>query len=649
MPENIYLSLLKKIKNASWFRREGKKGSDGAFVEHLRPGQILHRRGQHADFVYLILSGSCESLKERQDGHAELVATLVPGDAIGEFEGSFLHAESNTTIRAASETTVLQIPRNGLRKLLSRWPVKGDRNVPLEVLHMDESDRAISFRKGKVVCLTTLSDDIPFEFCAGQIAQTLYHETSKRVLRVRLNGFSEGVPLKKWATRQPREENGVFHVELNTVSVQSSESLGNLLDHYTARFDYVLLEVGRHAKLEFLLKCVGNSFSTYAFLKQSAENLFEFNLLFREAKALGKKAFTLKPLVYLQGDEKAHGISQYMEESLHHRVHFYLHSEDTGNGGLSANLRRIGREIGDTRVGLALSSGGARGLAHIGVFQVLEENGLEVDAVAGSSIGAYIAAVWGRGADGRQMEKFAKEIEGYHRIWRLMDIAMPPVRGIMSTGQRVRNRLEKTLQCTHFSDLVRPIRIVSTRLDVLERVTFSGGNVIDAILASIAIPGICVPIELNGVPYVDGGVSDPLPVDALQQMGIHKIIGVNTIPTPETLRAVALSSTARKTLWQQWKARTNALWNPFAPGNGFDNLMRSLHAAQTRLAEISCEKADVVLRPYSFGAHWHDFGNPSRYISLGREVAQRQLPEIQALFHSSYEHQTITKLLGSAA
>ena len=78
------------------------------------------------------------------------------------------------------------------------------------------------------------------------------------------------------------------------------------------------------------------------------------------------------------------------------------------------------------QVGLALSSGAARGLSHIGVLQVLEENGIEVDIVAGSSMGAYIGAVWGAGYGGREMEKFAREIEGYRGLWRLMDFAIFP-------------------------------------------------------------------------------------------------------------------------------------------------------------------------------------------------------------------------------
>src|SRR5690606_22557923 len=109
-------------------------------------------------------------------------------------------------------------------------------------------------------------------------------------------------------------------------------------------------------------------------------------------------------------------------------------------------------------------------------------------------------------------------------------------RGFLHTD-RVRKRLQRTIGSAHFSDMVRPIRVVATRIDTLERVVFHGGNVVDAVLASIAIPGVCVAVELDGVPYVDGGIVDPLPVSALEEMGIDKIIAVNTIATPASMRA----------------------------------------------------------------------------------------------------------------
>ena len=90
------------------------------------------------------------------------------------------------------------------------------------------------------------------------------------------------------------------------------------------------------------------------------------------------------------------------------------------------------------------------------------------------------------------MEGFAREIEGYRGLWRLMDPAIFPRRGLLLTD-RVRKRLEATIGALHFSDMKRPVRIVATRLDTLERVVLSSGSVVDAVLASLAMPGFACP------------------------------------------------------------------------------------------------------------------------------------------------------------
>src|SRR6266481_8512771 len=84
--------------------------------------------------------------------------------------------------------------------------------------------------------------------------------------------------------------------------------------------------------------------------------------------------------------------------------------------------------------------------------------------------------------------------------------------------------------------MVRPLRVVATNLASLDRSVFSSGEVAQAVHASSAIPGACIPVNIDGELYIDGGIADPLPVDVLQEMGIERIIAVNTIPTPAYLR-----------------------------------------------------------------------------------------------------------------
>jgi NTE family protein len=199
------------------------------------------------------------------------------------------------------------------------------------------------------------------------------------------------------------------------------------------------------------------------------------------------------------------------------------------------DIRRLAREIAHTRVGLALSSGGARGLAHIGVIQVLEENDIDVDVIAGCSMGSYIGSVWAYGYDGLGMERLAREVEHRWGLFELIDPFILPRQGFLR-GEKVKRRLKRSIGDVHFSELVRPLRIVATNLSTLERAIFSSGEVAAAVHASSAIPGACVPVKIDGELYIDGGIADPLPVDVLEEMGIERIIAVNTIPTAAYLR-----------------------------------------------------------------------------------------------------------------
>jgi len=159
---------------------------------------------------------------------------------------------------------------------------------------------------------------------------------------------------------------------------------------------------------------------------------------------------------------------------------------------------------------LALSSGAAKGFAHIGVIQVLEEQGIEVDVVAGASIGAYIGALWTFGFKGTEIEELARELEGRWGFWSLIDPTFPPRRGFLR-GHALKRRLMRSIGEARFADLERPLRVVVGNLATLDRTALAGGHVASAVHASMAVPGICVPVTLDGEAFIDGGIVDLCP------------------------------------------------------------------------------------------------------------------------------------------
>ena len=504
--------------------------------------------------------------------------------------------------------------------------------------------------------MASLSHRIADRFIVETLGQTLHDETGGAVLLVHLELAGASATLQDWGQLQlqlngdfgfaeqlERIHEGVARLRLRVSGdLLEANGIASLATHCNRHFQHVLLHTGADAPFPLLLECMLRSERTFLLLEPTAENLYHRDLLFREARSRPRSEnLNLRTIICREANE------QHFNELLKQMgssVRGFLHgcpppssAERLGawpDRNFKADIRRLAREVGRCRIGLALSSGGARGLAHIGVIQVLEENGVEVDVVAGCSMGAYVGAVWAYGYDGAIMEKLAREVEHRWALLELIDPFILPRQGFLR-GEKVKRRLKRSIGDVHFSELVRPLRIVATNLDTLERTLFSSGEVAAAVHASSAIPGACAPVNLNGELYIDGGIADPLPVDVLEEMGIERIIAVNTIPTPAFLRCRLERQREQAERRGKRSHRIRELFNQylnyFAPGNILDVILRSIHGAQMRVAEQSCLHADLVLRPLSFDGRWHDFRRPGKYIAIGRRETEKHLDEIKAL------------------
>lgn len=283
-------------------------------------------------------------------------------------------------------------------------------------------------------------------------------------------------------------------------------------------------------------------------------------------------------------------------------------------------------------VGLALSSGGAKGLAHIGVIQVLEENGIHVDAIAGTSMGAYVGGLWASGLYGKELEALATSMTSARERWTLVDPVIPPRRGFVR-GNKILARLRESLGDTQFEDLKTPFVAIATEFESLERAVLDSGELATAILASLAVPGVVVPVVREGLEYMDGGVCDPLPVRILKEkFEVDTVIAVNVLPPIGSLRAKGKRK-ENPGPWKRLMQSVNRHVNYFAPGNLLDILRGAAMGSQMRLVARSAAAADVVISAMSVETGWHDYHRFQHYIDVGREAATRALPEIFALLN----------------
>ena len=675
---------------------------------HFPKGTVIGSGDELSEAAYFILSGSCE-LRRGLPGAGEAtieafgVGTVfgaldVPGGIEGWTGGGVERGEAGAPVCAVAtaDSVLLRIERKNLEKLRPEQDHPGPNGNGNHFQHGESRVWGVETRGGavgprrlgsRVVTLAFLSKHLPAGLISRQLASSLRAETASSVVLVRfepseggsayVGGYAEGkATAVDWAPSEVvlqgqfgmasslfRTEAGFHLLTLNArLETTSPQSIASLVDQLSRQFRHVLIEaVADETPTDSVTELLLRSDLGYLLLEATTEDVYRVDLALREVRPRSAKGEGwIKPIVCLAEGEQIAGFDLLIQR-VAKPVHLFVHncpkvesgggrvpgdgaSEAGSHGRFRADVRRLAREVGGRWVGLALSSGAAKGFSHIGVIQVLEENGIEVDVVAGASIGAYIGSVWSHGHDGTECEKLARELEGRWRLWSLIDPVFPPRQGFVR-GMATKRRLMRTIGTARFADLVRPMRIVAGNLATLERATFASGEVATAVHASVAVPGICVPVTIDGETYIDGGVVDPLPVDLLRDMGVARVIAVNAIPSPDRVR-YALQ--AEKELKRLNENRTRELLrkvlpleqqlNFFARGNLFEIVVRSVHGAQVGLAEASSRLADVVLRPNLFDDRWLDCRNPGRFIALGREAAERHLEELKALAAGKEPH-----------
>ena len=248
------------------------------------------------------------------------------------------------------------------------------------------------------------------------------------------------------------------------------------------------------------------------------------------------------------------------------------------------------------RIGLALGGGAARGFAHIGVIQVLEEAGIRPDLVVGSSAGSLVAALYASGRSGAELVAIAQSMdEGAITDWSF------PGRGLIRGEALARYVREQTGNRT-IEQMRLPLGIVATDLDSGEAILFQRGDTGVAVRASSAVPAVFVPVKIGTREYVDGGLSSPVPVRFARQMGAELVLAVDISSPPDGN----------------------------ATGDVMKMLLQTFAIMGRSINRFELRDADIVVRPVLTGVGSADFTSRAKAIQAGREAALKQLPDLRA-------------------
>lgn len=301
------------------------------------------------------------------------------------------------------------------------------------------------------------------------------------------------------------------------------------------------------------------------------------------------------------------------------------------------DVRRV--PVTGKRLGLALGSGAARGLAHIGVLKVLDRVGLAIDMVAGTSIGALIGGAYAAGVTPSEMEKMALSVD-LRRLISLADIARPTT--ALINGARVAGFIRDVVGERTFADLRMPFSCVAVDVADGQAVVLSEGDVASAIRASLSTPIIFAPVERDGRLLVDGAVMNPIPVDAVWSMGADRVVAVTnqgipssqipTFPNGAPDGSIEVGRAKREGSPEIVYSRVfTAVMDTLRSPSVFQLAMGSIDLMQRELSEPQLRAADLVIAPHIDGVAHYSFYEADKLISAGEEAAEAVVGEIAAL------------------
>jgi NTE family protein len=255
------------------------------------------------------------------------------------------------------------------------------------------------------------------------------------------------------------------------------------------------------------------------------------------------------------------------------------------------------------KVGVALGGGFARGIAHIGVLRVLEQYEIPIDYIAGTSVGALIAAAY---ASGTSLDEMARQ----GTLTRFRDFGRWTLSRMgMATNDRLEHFLHKFTPAQNFSEMKIPLCIVATDVVSGESVYFTDGEISPALRASCAYPGLFIPIEYRGRTLVDGFLTEAVPAVAAQKMGAELIISVHL--EPGLLDA--------------------------KPRNTIEVISRSFSIIQVGSMQAWRNATDVLIEPDVHRVLWDEFVKTPDLVAAGQFAAQVAMPRIKALIESLAE------------
>jgi NTE family protein len=474
-----------------------------AWVE-LNGGEILFQEGAPSDALYLLLSGRLQAHVAGPDGLPQAVGEIGRGESVGEM-GVFSGKPRRATVVALRDSVLARVEPASLQAILQSAPAL---TMHLNRVIIERLQRRNTSQKLR----RNVSNIAVVSVSAGLDAESLLDRLSSELR-------SQGHAALRLTSRSINEEAGrPDAAQVTDDDPDAHYWLVNYLDELESRHALVFYQTDPEPT-QWTRRCLRQADEVLLLASASASP----DLSPIERACLGDAATRVRQdlvLLHPAGAAWAEGTLGFLARRPRVQQHYHLRQ------GNQADLGRLARLLSGNAVGLVLSGGGARGLAHIGVFRALEEAGVPIDFFGGSSIGSVLAACmacdWG-------WQKVISENRPVYLANPTSDFNYLPLVSLLS-GRKIDRILRKSFAGRHIEEMWRPFFCISTNYTQVREQVHARGELTRAIRASMAIPGVFPPVVSGNDLLVDGAVFNSLPVDVMARTGVKTILAVDLRP-----------------------------------------------------------------------------------------------------------------------
>ena len=561
------LEKLPDLASASLFRT-----IDPAALENLLPslewiflpgGETLFRAGDVGDAMYVVLAGRLRIIAQGHAGNDEAIREIARGESVGELALLTGKARS-ATARAIRDTELARLSRAAYEEAIERYPqVASQLLVQIADRQSQGADRSLSKRNIRTVAVLPFDAQTPISHFVEPLVEMLRHIGAT----IHLSGRSEapaGAPGESFGAR--------------------NETMTRRLTELESRHRFVVYEADNELS-SWTEQCVRQADLILLVAAADAEPALASDDLWRNFFS-GRAAGAAVELVLLhKGNfDPAVRTDQWLS---HLPIQDYYHIAQTSR----SDFARLARFLNGSAVGLVLSGGGARGFAHIGILRALEERGIPVDFIGGTSMGAVIAAQHALGWNWQTMARVNRE--QWPRWHPQRNFTLPLV--ALNSGSRMDQMLREMFGDVRIQNLSGKFFCVSTNLTRADAMIHRAGLLWKAVRASLAIPGIGPPTIENGEVFVDGGLVNNLPVDVMRDICHGAVCAVDVSEQIEFKSRLqeSYSVSGWALLWRRLNPFANT---PDLP-NIFNVLYRTTTVGSLRAVETVKAAADLYLAP----------------------------------------------------